>query len=327
MILPINTFCRNSRQINFNSLIFSQKRKEQKPSKALANSYDFTAFGEKVRENVQGTPFNPWRFAAKRFDPELGLIYFGKRYYDPEQARWLTTDPAGFADSVHLYQYVLNNPFRYQDPRGENLLGFLWGMAEILAGGVIMVSGVALEIVTGGAYTPALGSHESLGLAIMAHGCSYAMKESGDIFEKRRSSPPPPDPRAEGKPHTIIERPGVGGQYTTYNADGTFKQYRGSGQSHGSIPRPKSQLQKSIRTPARPFPPDSDFSQIAYPQSGMSICETPNRRKNHQAEPSKRLSQLAPNVKENKINPSPSGLKPGSPTVREARPDEIPSPK
>jgi filamentous hemagglutinin len=39
-------------------------------------------------------------------------------------------------------------------------------------------------------------------------------------------------------PHTIIERPGPDGQYTTYDGDGTSTQYRGSGQNHRGIPRP-----------------------------------------------------------------------------------------
>ena len=81
-----------------------------------AHSYEFTAFGEEL------TPIslpNPWRFASKRFDEELGLINFGKRYYDPEFARWLTPDPAGFIDSSNLYQYVFNNPFKYRDPDGQ----------------------------------------------------------------------------------------------------------------------------------------------------------------------------------------------------------------
>ncbi len=84
-------------------------------SKKTVSHYDFTAFGEEENQKEE----NPWRYAAKRFDPELNLIYFGKRYYDPELARWLTTDPVGFVDSLNLYQYVLNNPFRYYDPDGE----------------------------------------------------------------------------------------------------------------------------------------------------------------------------------------------------------------
>ena len=47
---------------------------------------------------------------------------------------------------------------------------------------------------------------------------------------KQRNAPPGPDARAEGNPHSRIEREGADGQYTTHNGDGTFKQYRGSGE-------------------------------------------------------------------------------------------------
>lgn len=56
--------------------------------------------------------------------------------------------------------------------------------------------------------------------------------------KKSRNKPPEPLPEAEGRPHSIIEKPGKDGQYTTHNGDGTWKQYRGSGQEHGGIPRP-----------------------------------------------------------------------------------------
>ncbi len=107
-------------------------------SKAVASQYDFTAFGEERQVNSDPTLFNPWRFASKRFDPELGLIYFGKRYYDPLLGRWLTTDPAGFADSSNLYQYVFNNPFRYRDPDGKfvialPLLALTWKVVAVAA--------------------------------------------------------------------------------------------------------------------------------------------------------------------------------------------------
>ncbi len=55
---------------------------------------------------------------------------------------------------------------------------------------------------------------------------------------KARNKPPSPAVEAEGRAHSIIERPGTQSQYTTHNADGTWKQYRGSGQDHGAIPRP-----------------------------------------------------------------------------------------
>ncbi len=143
-----------------------------------ASQYDFSAFGEVLEATHDD---NPWRFAAKRFDRELGLIYFGKRYYDPQLGRWLTTDPAGFIDSVNLYQYVLNNPFKYRDPHGENVLGFLLGIAEIVAGGAICLTGGMLEVASCGGYTFAFGFHEAAGIALMTHGCAQATYHSRDM--------------------------------------------------------------------------------------------------------------------------------------------------
>ncbi|RMP25655.1 hypothetical protein ALQ25_03819 [Pseudomonas coronafaciens pv. atropurpurea] len=55
---------------------------------------------------------------------------------------------------------------------------------------------------------------------------------------KSRNKPPSQDPEAEGRAHTILEKPGRLGQYTTYYEDGTWKQYRGAGKEHGPIQRP-----------------------------------------------------------------------------------------
>ncbi len=46
-------------------------------------------------------------------------MYFGQRYYVPEIGRWITPDPAGFADGPNLYAYVHNQPLRYIDPDGH----------------------------------------------------------------------------------------------------------------------------------------------------------------------------------------------------------------
>jgi RHS repeat-associated protein len=114
-------------------------------AKQVVSRYDFSAFGE---EKETPKDENPWRFAAKRFDPELNLIYFGKRYYDPESARWLTTDPAGFVDSLNLYQYDLNNPFRYYDPDGEFFFLIAIPFAQILCSAAV-VSAVVDAVIVG----------------------------------------------------------------------------------------------------------------------------------------------------------------------------------
>jgi len=89
-------------------------------------SYRYTAFGEESIFNPQGDPItnsqvgNSWRYSSKRTD-ESGLVYYGRRYYDPTLGRWLTPDPAGFADGMNLYAFVLNDPLVRKDLYG------LWG--------------------------------------------------------------------------------------------------------------------------------------------------------------------------------------------------------
>lgn len=87
-------------------------------TKTITEKYNFTAFGESLH-SFKSVNFNPWQFASKRLDPDLQWIQFGKRHYDPLLARWTTTDPAGFTDSVNLYQFLFNNPYRYRDPDGR----------------------------------------------------------------------------------------------------------------------------------------------------------------------------------------------------------------
>ena len=52
---------------------------------------------------------------AGALDKEIGLIYFGKRYYDPEVGRWTSLDPIGEIDGPNLYAYANNNPITYVD--------------------------------------------------------------------------------------------------------------------------------------------------------------------------------------------------------------------
>jgi len=75
----------------------------------------------------------PWTFASKREDPVTGFLYFGRRYYDPTTATWLTQDPLGYSAGPNLYAYVKNNPLSNFDLRG------LWSI-----GGVFKAIGKAV---------------------------------------------------------------------------------------------------------------------------------------------------------------------------------------
>jgi|GEM_PF-2403583 len=82
---------------------------------------DYRPFGEQVsdRSGNQGNPDDVNKFTGKELDSELGLYYFGARYYDAEVGRWLGIDPLyNKFPSVSSYTYALNNPFLFFDPNG-----------------------------------------------------------------------------------------------------------------------------------------------------------------------------------------------------------------
>lgn len=79
-------------------------------------STTYTAYGETSQPS-----FSPWTFRSKRLDPELNLIFFGRRYYDPETGRFFTPDPKGFVDGLNLYAYCHNNPLNKIDLYGLNI--------------------------------------------------------------------------------------------------------------------------------------------------------------------------------------------------------------
>jgi len=93
-------------------------------NKSLYEHYRYSAFGEhKIYsswgyEKQKSQINNPWQFSSKRIDIDSGLVYFGRRYYDPSFGRWLTCDPLGFEDGMNLYSYVMNDPLTNVDLYG-----------------------------------------------------------------------------------------------------------------------------------------------------------------------------------------------------------------
>ena len=87
----------------------------------IVESYRYTVYGQEKITNEKGRIVsdssigNPWRYCGKRVDKEIGLIYFGYRYYDPEVGRWISPDPLGGIDGPNLYTYARNNPMTYVD--------------------------------------------------------------------------------------------------------------------------------------------------------------------------------------------------------------------
>ena len=101
-------------------------------------------FGEPLRATGPMADSNPYRFSTKYQDIESGLLYYGYRYYQVSNGRWLSRDPIEETGGLNLYGYVSNNPTDFVDGDGRMAVaaGTLAG-AEI---GTLILPGVGTVI-------------------------------------------------------------------------------------------------------------------------------------------------------------------------------------
>ena len=64
-----------------------------------------------------GFTYNP-RFPGQLYDSETNLHYNGYRDYDPQQGRYVESDPIGLEGGLNSYAYVNNQPTGHVDPNG-----------------------------------------------------------------------------------------------------------------------------------------------------------------------------------------------------------------
>lgn len=89
---------------------------------AVAAAYEYGTFGELIRNETSDTTMTdqPFRFSTKFTDMETGLVYYGRRYYDPKNGRFLGRDPINEEGGLNLYSFVGNNPVNAWDYLGMN---------------------------------------------------------------------------------------------------------------------------------------------------------------------------------------------------------------
>jgi RHS repeat-associated protein len=84
---------------------------------ALAYKADYEPYG-RLRSEVQATPEEvSQKFTNKENDEEIGLDYFGARYYDADLGLWISPDAA--RQYSNPYTYGGNNPISSIDPDGN----------------------------------------------------------------------------------------------------------------------------------------------------------------------------------------------------------------
>ncbi len=132
-----------------------------------------------------GSSFTRYGYTGRERDNATTLLHYRNRWYDPEQGRFLSEDPAGFAGGLNLYSYVGNNPIFYNDPFGLSIATFFKGLA------VGVFEGIASAIVAYfvlGALSAAAGATGGAALAVAlallaAYGLYQLYEEAKAIAE------------------------------------------------------------------------------------------------------------------------------------------------
>ncbi len=243
---------------------------------------EYQPYGEKIYQTQDFSGGNEDWYTGKNYSKELDLTYFGARWYDAKQGRFLSMDPAGvnLADlhTFNRYHYANNNPYKYIDPDGNavvtlTVIAIVALTSAWTTDNAINAYSEHTSVTSPGISTEGLAA---AGESVLRDTAIAAVGGVGGLVAKSllrvtkgagksRNKPPSPLKEAEGRPHSIIEKSGKDGQYTTHNGDGTWKQYRGSGQDHGGIPRPNvKEAGKNVTPDGRTF---VDKGRVRPPKS------------------------------------------------------------
>jgi len=81
----------------------------------VIHEYRYDAFGRFEAGAMQGG----YSFSGREWDPDVELLYFRARYYEPERGRFINEDPLGLiSGDANYYRYTGNSPTNAVDPFG-----------------------------------------------------------------------------------------------------------------------------------------------------------------------------------------------------------------
>jgi len=87
-------------------------------NQTIAAKYQYDPFGNILSQSGPLAAVNVYRFSSKEYDAASGLIYYLRRFYDPNLQRWLNRDPIQELGGINLYDCVLNDPINSVDMFG-----------------------------------------------------------------------------------------------------------------------------------------------------------------------------------------------------------------
>lgn len=92
---------------------------------AYTAQYEYDPFGRLLRATGPMAANSPFHFSDKYEDTEVGLIYYGYRYYNPSLGTWQNRDPIGEWGGVNVYGFNYNDPVDIMDASGLSAYGDL----------------------------------------------------------------------------------------------------------------------------------------------------------------------------------------------------------
>ena len=110
-----------------------KKASTSTPATQLDAIYEYDAFGQEIRSTGPAADKLPYHFSTKFTDEQTGLNYYGFRWYDAGNGRWLGRDPIGEAGGVNLFTALVNNSLRYIDSDGRAVVDVGGGIAPNLS--------------------------------------------------------------------------------------------------------------------------------------------------------------------------------------------------
>jgi RHS repeat-associated protein len=183
---------------------------------------EYKPYGGRIIDDPKSETNSNW-FTGKAEEEGFGIQYFGARWYHQKSARFMTMDPVGVIESVEAnpmmfnrYAYANNNPYRFVDPDGREVVSLdssnnlrLEGYINSLSSGVFKFNNKnQLQMVSG---TGSKGKS-----SYYTEKLNYAIKHSSTISLDINSS-------ATASMKNVKTKVWVGGRATVTITNDTYK--------------------------------------------------------------------------------------------------------